>query len=149
MPATGEVQGSVRDPKGQPIGSVKVLASDGVHWQSTTTKDDGSFLFKHMAAGDYRIYAQMSWFEEPMRAPGKGDDDVQGERVEVRDDKVATVKLVVESASGRISGVVRDEDGGPVADAFVESSRESDSATKSAGAGCVRGVGASSSRSRT
>ncbi|MFZ6183277.1 carboxypeptidase regulatory-like domain-containing protein [Nannocystis pusilla] len=139
MPATGELQGSVRDPKGQPIGSVKVMASDGVHWQSTTAKDDGSFVFKHMAAGDYRVVAQTSWFEGAMRAPGTGDDDVQGERVEVRDGKVVTVKLVVESASGRISGVVRDEDGGPVADAFVESSREPDSATKSAGAGVRQG----------
>ncbi|PCC70886.1 PDZ domain (Also known as DHR or GLGF) [Nannocystis exedens] len=139
LPATGEVRGSVRDSKGQPIAAAKIGANDGVHWQFATAADDGSFHFKNLASGDYRITARMGWFGETMRAPGTSDDDVQGERVEVREGKVATVKLVVESASGRITGVVRDEDGGPVADAFVEATRESESAASSAGAGMRQG----------
>lgn len=139
LPPSGELQGSVRDPKGQPIASAKVNVSDGVHWQSTTSKDDGSFHFESLVGGDYRVTARLGWWGDAMRAPGTSDDDVQGERVEVREGKVATVKLVVESASGRISGTVRDEDGEAVADAFIEATRESDSATKAAGAGIRQG----------
>jgi protocatechuate 3,4-dioxygenase beta subunit len=139
LPATGEVRGSVRDQKGNPIGGAKIGASDGVHWQFETAADDGTFHFRSLAGGDYRITARLGWWGETMRAPGTSDDDVQGERVEVREGKVATVKLVVESASGRITGVVRDEDGGPVADAFIEATRESESAATSAGSGVRQG----------
>lgn len=130
LPATGEVRGVVRDPKGQAVAKAAV-SLNGVTSQYASAADDGSFHFAHVGAGEYRVMARIGG--ETMRAPGTGDDDVQGEKIEVRSGKTETVKLVVEGASGRITGVVRDEDGGPVADAFVESSRESDSAAVSAG----------------
>ena len=61
-----------------------------------------------------------------MRAPGTSDDDLQGERVVVVEGEVASLDLVVEVATGVITGVVEDEAGGPVADAFVEVNRESE-----------------------
>nr|WP_263429128.1 carboxypeptidase regulatory-like domain-containing protein [Nannocystis pusilla] len=133
LPPSGELRGSVRDPQGQPIAKANVGINDGVHWQSTQAADDGSFHFASVPGGEYRVTASHGWWGGSMRKPGTSDDDVQGEVVEVRDGKVATVKLVVESSSGRISGQVRDESGGPVADAFIESTRESDSAAASAG----------------
>lgn len=132
LPATGEVKGSVRDGKGNPIPRANVGLYDGVHWQSAAAGDDGSFSFKFVAAGEYRVTARKGWGDE-MRAPGTSDDDVQGEKVSVRAGGVEDVKLVVERSDGRITGVVRDADGGPLADAFIEATRESDSATQSSG----------------
>ena len=43
------------------------------------------------------------------------------------------VELVVEDQSGKISGRVVDETGGPVSDAFVHANRESDSVRKAEG----------------
>ena len=71
--------------------------------------------------------------ENLLRAPGSGDDDLQGVPVTVRAGAVETVELVVEVADGKISGVVRDADGGAVSDAFIESGRESESAAAVAG----------------
>lgn len=132
LPATGEVKGSVRDPKGNPIPRANVSMHDGVNWQNTAAGDDGSFSFPFVAAGEYRLTARRGWGDE-MRAPGTSDDDVQGEKVTVREGGVEEVKLVVERSDGRITGVVRDADGGPLADAFIEATRESDSATQASG----------------
>lgn len=132
LPATGEVKGSVRDGKGNPIARANVGMYDGVHWQSSAADDDGNFKFPFVAAGEYRVTARKGWGDE-MRAPGTSDDDVQGEKVTVRTGGVEDVKLVVERSDGRITGVVRDADGGPLADAFIEATRESDSATQSSG----------------
>ncbi len=132
LPATGEVKGSVRDTKGNPIARASVGMSDGVHWQNTAADDQGNFSFPFAAAGEYRVTARKGWGDE-MRAPGTSDDDVQGEKVTVRAGSVEDVKLVVERSDGRITGVVRDADGGPLADAFIEATRESDSATQASG----------------
>ena len=132
LPATGEVKGSVRDAKGRPIARATVAMYDGVHWQNTAAGDDGGFRFPHLAAGEYRLTARRGW-GDPMRAPGTSDDDVQGEKVTVREGAVEQVQLVVEPSDGRITGVVRDADGAPLADAFIEATRESDSAAQASG----------------
>ena len=133
LPPSGELRGTVRDPQGRPIAKANVGINDGVTWQSTYSTDDGNFHFASVPGGEYRVTASIGWWGGSMRAPGTSDDDVQGELIQVRDGKVATVKLVVESSSGRITGQVRDESGAPVADAFVEATRESDSAAASSG----------------
>ena len=84
-----------------------------------------------MVAGEYRLTARRG--EDLLRAPGSGDDDVQGVPVTVRAGAVETVDLVVEVADGKISGVVCDADGGAVSDAFIETGRESESAAAVAG----------------
>ncbi len=132
LPATGEVKGSVRDEMGKPIPKLQISLSSGVQNQSASAGDDGSFSFPHVAAGEYRIVARRGW-TDTMRAPGTGDDDLQGEKVTVRAGGVESVALVIEARSSALSGVVRDADGGPVADAFIEATRESTSATKAAG----------------
>src|SRR5690606_13371233 len=75
--------------------------------------------------GEYRVTASRDGVA--MRAPGTGDDDVQGVKVMVEADMVASVNLVVETGSGAIAGVVREAGGGVVSDAFVEVRRESES----------------------
>lgn len=138
LPATGEVRGRVRDPQGRPVGRIGVELSDGKQWQSVPAADDGTFRFEHVAAGEYRAVASRGW-DSTARAPGTSDDDVQGEKVSVRGGSVESVDLVVEPAAGAITGVVKGEDGEPVADAFIEASRESDSAARAAGSAIRQG----------
>jgi protocatechuate 3,4-dioxygenase beta subunit len=135
LPATGELRGKVLDEGGKPVQNVTIAISDGVQRQQEEAADDGSFHFKHVGAGEYRVTAQRGW--TALKAPGASDDDLRGEKVTVANGAVAEVKLVVEGNAGKISGVVRDADGAPVADAFVEATRESDSAAASSG-GAVR-----------
>ena len=131
LPASGELKGSVNDPQGRPVADVRVSMQDGKRWLNAAVADDGSFRFESVAPGQYRVRAQRNW--ESMRAPGTSDDDVQGEKVTIREGAVETVKLVVAGAAEKIAGVVRDESGGPVADAFIEATLESDSATAASG----------------
>jgi len=138
MPGTGEVKGSVRDAKGHPIAGAQLSLEDGAQGQSAIAADDGTFSFPWVAAGEYRVTARRG-YGDTMRAPGTGDDDVQGEKISVRAGGVADVKLVVESRGSTVSGVVRDADGAPVADAFVEATRESTSATKATGGAAREG----------
>ena len=135
LPATGELRGKVVDEDGKPVKDVSIAIYDGVQRQQEPSADDGSFHFKDVSAGEYRVTPQRGWTS--LKAPGASDDDVHGEKVTVANGSVAEVKLVVEGNAGKISGVVRDADGAPVADAFVEATRESDSAAASAG-GAVR-----------
>lgn len=132
LPASGELKGTVRDAQGRPVGKdVEVALRDGKRWNNIGVADDGSFRFESLAPGEYRVTANRKW--EPMRAPGTTDDDLQGEKVTIREGQVETVQLVVAGAAEKIVGVVRDEDGGPVADAFIEATLESDSATVASG----------------
>ena len=136
LPATGELRGTVRDADRRPVPGISVTALDGTQSQSARVDDQGAFHFPHLAAGDYRVSARRGW-SDTLRAPGTRDDDVQGARVSVRAGATEQLDLTVESRSSSISGVVRDAGGGPVADAFVEVTRESDSAARG-GAGAAR-----------
>ena len=131
IPATGEVRGRVRDPRGRGLGGVDVRLRGGRQSLTARTADDGTFRLEHAAPGDYRAVAYRVF--EPLRAPGSTDDDLHGERVSVKVGEVAEIDLVVEPSDGTIRGVVRDEGGGLVADAFIEASRESESAAAAAG----------------
>jgi protocatechuate 3,4-dioxygenase beta subunit len=131
LPASGELKGTVRDTQGRPVAKVRVALQDGKRWNSIGAADDGSFRFESLAPGEYRVTANRD--RATMRAPGTGDDDVQGEKVTIREGGVETVQLVVAGAAEKIAGVVRDESGGPVADAFIEATIESDSAAAASG----------------
>jgi protocatechuate 3,4-dioxygenase beta subunit len=132
LPASGALRGTVRDPQGRPVAKVGVTLVDGKRRHNVEVADDGSFRFESVAPGEYRAQVTRDW--EPMRKPGTSDDDVQGEKVTVREGGVETVQLVVAGAAEKIAGVVRDEGGGPVADAFIEATLESDSAAVSGNA---------------
>lgn len=129
MPATGSLEGIVRDESGEPVAGATVSANLVDAWGRTQvrTGDDGRFRMERVQIGQQRVTAETAWFEQ-MRTPGTGDDDLQGELVEVTDGGTAQVELVVERRAGIIRGRVLDSDGGPVADAFVDAVRMSDSA---------------------
>jgi hypothetical protein len=136
----GRLDGSVVDEAGQPVARVNVRArGGGKRWSwnendASQTLDDGSFHIEGLRPGRYRVIASREqWWGGELRAPGKGDDDEQGEAVEVRAGDTAHVKLVVESQSGVIRGRVVDGAGAAVTDAFVDAERESESAAASEG----------------
>ncbi|MFY0537283.1 carboxypeptidase regulatory-like domain-containing protein [Nannocystis pusilla] len=99
LPAAGEVRGTVRDAKGQPVRGASVALTGGKDRFGVSAADDGTFRIENVGVGEYRAEVQKGW--EKLRAPGTSDDDVQGEKVEVRADAVVTVNLVVASASGK------------------------------------------------
>jgi hypothetical protein len=129
---SGGIRGTVRDAEGKPVAGIDVSAS-GSQTESTRVLDDGTFEIEGLRAGDYRVSARGSWWGDGLRTPGTHDDDVQGERVTVTEGDVAEVDLVVESRNGKITGTVVDEAGGPLADAYLAVTRESESATAAAG----------------
>jgi len=129
LPATAELRGTVRDADGHPLTRVTISAQGGAQSLAVDADDHGDFRFPHLAAGDYRISARRGW-NDPLRAPGTRDDDVQGARVSLRAGASERIELIVERRSNSLTGVVRDAGGGPVADAFVDVTRESDSAAK-------------------
>ncbi|MCX4247110.1 carboxypeptidase regulatory-like domain-containing protein [Paraliomyxa miuraensis] len=133
MLAHGEIRGIVRDEKGTPVAGVSI-DTDGPGWNRASTNDEGRFVLTGVEVGEHRVSAQRGW-TDTMRAPGASDDDEAGERVTVRSGEVTEVELVVESQNGRITGQVLGEGGEPIADAFVEAVRESDSAAKAEGGG--------------
>ncbi len=128
LPATGAIRGSVKDNHGHGLAAVEV-ALRGIYTQrSTFTAQDGSFTLAHAPLGAHRIVATKNG--HPLRAPGSGDDDLQGVPVIVRARETITAELVVETADVSLSGRVEDG-GGPVADAFIQAVRESESAAAS------------------
>ncbi|MGH1340519.1 MAG: carboxypeptidase regulatory-like domain-containing protein [Nannocystales bacterium] len=86
------------------------------------TGEDGGFTIRGLEPGEYEVSV----------SPGKGpslkfdDGGAAGEprAFTVPEDGLSGVRLVVEARTGEIAGVVLDEDGAPVADAWVSASME-------------------------
>ena len=128
----GTLSGTVVDANGVPVAGIdintRLITGGGRSWGGDHSTDDaGAFSIEGLRPGDYRVFAQRGW-SDTLRKPGTTDDAKQGEKVTVRANQVATVKLVVEAQSGIITGTVVDTDGTPVGDAFVSAARESDAA---------------------
>ena len=120
------IRGRVEDAQGNPISSADVRAEGpGRSRSSDQVADDGTFEIRGLRGGEYRVRAALNW-SDSLRKPGTTDDDVQGELVEVEAGESAEVTIVVESRNLSISGVVVDDAGGPVPDAFVRAERVSD-----------------------
>ncbi len=136
LPASAELRGQVRDAQGRAVARVQMHVVAGLRPQQLPVDDRGDVVFAHVPVGTHRVYASREGV--PLRAPGTGDDDLQGEMVELRAGAVAMVKLVVEADAGRIAGVVRDADGGVVTDAFITARRESESAAAAPGDAAIR-----------
>ena len=127
----GSIKGVVVDAQGKPVAAVHVSAMSLLErfWgDSVRTNSDGGFQLDGLRPGEYRITAHRGFWDDNLKKPGSTDDDKQGERATVTAGKPASVKLVVESQSGVIKGVVTDPSGKPVSDAFVSVARESDAA---------------------
>lgn len=133
LPATGELRGTVKDSDGRPVKDA-MIALRGDTWSLPHTRslDDGTYRLPGVPPGTYRVRAGRG--SQELRAPGTTDDDDQGAEATVTADDVTRVDLVVESQTEQITGRVVDGDGGPLADAFIEATRESDSAAATAGA---------------
>lgn len=132
LPETGELRGKVIDSEGKPVPAVKIdLHGERAGLLSTRTRDDGSFLLARVPAGEYRVLATSAG--QPLQAPGTSDDDAQGTAVAIAAGETREIELVVKSQRGRIVGRVVDAHGGPLSDAFVDATRESDSASAAIG----------------
>jgi protocatechuate 3,4-dioxygenase beta subunit len=127
----GTIKGVVVDAEGKPVAGIDIDArATSDTWsfgQDHKSDDAGEFALQPLRPGEYRVTARRSWSDQ-LRKPGTNDDAKQGEKVTVRPNVTATVRLVVESQSGVIKGTVVDTEGKPVADAFVSAARESDAA---------------------
>lgn len=130
MPAVGSIHGRVIDETGKPISGATVQASEvgGQTGQMARSNDAGEFTIEHVRPGQNRVTALSSDSWSAMRKPGTTDDDIQGELVEVVGNEVVEITITVEAREGRITGVVKDEGGGVVADAFIDIERMSDKA---------------------
>ena len=135
LPGEGTLTGIVRDAESQPVAGVELSASAiGRRVKSVGVSDDqGRFIIEHVPPGEVRILAMDG--RAPLRAPGTGDDDLQGTLAQVTAGETTEVEIVIESRTATISGRVLDEQGSPVADAFVSHQRMSDSAKAGKGAG--------------
>jgi protocatechuate 3,4-dioxygenase beta subunit len=127
----GSMTGTVVDTTGKPVPDVSVTAMPVARNLAfgpdrATTGADGGFAIDTLRAGAYRLTARRG--NEVLRRPGISEEQPQGERVTVRAGQTATVRLVVDAASGAISGSVVDSAGKPVPDAFIAASRESEAA---------------------
>jgi protocatechuate 3,4-dioxygenase beta subunit len=131
MPAVGELRGKLRDTQGRGIARAS-LEVTGKQSRQGTTADDGSFRIDNIGVGSHRVTVRRG--SALLRPPGKSDDDIQGEPFEIQADTVTSLDLVVADPSGIITGIVREDDGGPVQDAQVSATRESESAAASGGA---------------
>ncbi len=137
LPGEGAVRGRVIDERGEPVANVSIDLESRERSQmwssrtSTRSADDGTFVLEHLHPGNYRATASRGW-TSTLRKPGTTDDDTQGEMVEVVAGEEAEVELRVEARGATIRGRVVDGAGGPIADAFLSATRQSDSATATA-----------------
>lgn len=134
FPESGAVAGVVVDPAGRPVVGVQVAA--GGRWldAATTTGDDGAFRLDGIEPGQRRVTVSRGRFD-PVRRARAADGDDRGEQVAVVAGQTTTVRLVVESQDGVITGSVKDGRGEPVVDAWVVAMREPDGPGVAAGAG--------------
>ncbi|MFN0251199.1 MAG: carboxypeptidase regulatory-like domain-containing protein [Kofleriaceae bacterium] len=126
----GSIKGVVVDANGAPVTKVNAsayLVGGGRGWANHEVDDTGAFTLEGLRPGEYRVNAQRGW-RDSLRKPGTTDDAKQGEKVVVRANQVATVRLVVEALAGKIRGTVVDTANQPVTDAFISAVRESDAA---------------------
>lgn len=129
---TGTIRGTIVDGEGTPQAGIRASAavvSGPWMWRDNDNRSDerGAFTIEGLRPGEYRVTAGRTW-SDTLRKPGTTDDAEQGERVTVRANQTATVKVVVETQTGVIQGTVTDAAGFPVADAFLSAARESDAA---------------------
>lgn len=134
FPASGAVAGVVVDPAGRPMAGLQVSA--GGRWLDAVavTGDDGTFRLDGVEPGQRRLTVSRGRFD-PVRRPRAADGDDRDEPVAVVAGQTTTVRLVVESQDGAITGIVKDGHGAPVVDAWVVAMREPDQPGAAPGAG--------------
>lgn len=112
LPATGELRGVLRDAGGHGIDRAMVMLAGSGDAQHVLAADDGSFVFPAVAARDYQLIARRNG----QRLAGATPD---GEPVTVTAGALTTTAPIVATPDLRLTGLVRDPGGAPVAGAFV------------------------------
>jgi outer membrane lipoprotein SlyB len=84
-----QASGRVTDPQGQGLSDVSLLLTnqqDHSLRQSTSSAEDGSFAFRQVPDGTYRLYAERQGFTGPAESPeiAVGGSDVQGPDLQMR-----------------------------------------------------------------
>lgn len=127
----GAIRGVVVDQNGAPVTKVNasayLVSGGGRGWANRETDESGSFTLEGLRPGEYRVSAARGW-NDALKKPGATDDAKKGEKVTVKANQVASVRIVVEALSGTIKGTVVDTANQPVTDAFLSAVRESDAA---------------------
>jgi protocatechuate 3,4-dioxygenase beta subunit len=108
----GTIEGVVVDEGGAPVAGAQVR-SDGASGDERTDAR-GEFAFTALTPGDYEVYLPNDWMD--LSLPARVKTVVSLERA-------AHVRLVQPAASGTLSGVIVDERGAPVRDAYVDAAR--------------------------
>jgi hypothetical protein len=120
VPAGARLEGVVVTDDGAPVpGAVVMVIGPWGDQVETRTRDDGAFVVTGLRPGTHRVQAGRSWDELASGSSGQPE----GQRVEVRAEAPAGVRVVLAAARGRITGRVV-EGGRPVDDAFVTAARE-------------------------
>lgn len=112
LPATGELRGTLRDAGGHGIDRAMVMLAGSADAQHVLAGDDGSFLFPAVAPRTYQLIARRNG----QRLAGQGPD---GEPVTITAGALTTAAPIVATPDKRLTGLVRDPAGLPVAGAFV------------------------------
>ncbi|MCY1054764.1 carboxypeptidase regulatory-like domain-containing protein [Nannocystis sp. SCPEA4] len=122
-----EVRGRVIDGAGRPVARASVRLRGAQTSGSQESDDDGRFTLQGVQPGQYRATAAIDFVV--LKRPGQQPEEVPGVPVEVRAGAATEVEIVVEARDGRITGQVVDAAGGPVADAFLDWTREAEPGT--------------------
>lgn len=122
--ATGEVRGTLLDPRRRPIVGAELTLRTAWGEQRTSSGDDGGFHFTRAAAGRSAIGASLGGVSLRLRAQPQ---------VQVRVGVTTSVALVSVAPTREISGVVIDAAGRPLAGVLVEAQAEDAAVTPGAG----------------
>ena len=111
LTATGEVRGTLRDSQSRPIAGAVLALRTARGTQHAIAADDGRFSFASAATGESAFDVLLGGV--PLRVLAHA-------RVLVEADTTTTAELVTTAPTGKITGVLNDTKGQPVADALVE-----------------------------
>jgi protocatechuate 3,4-dioxygenase beta subunit len=133
----GALRGRVIDPEGKPAAHVKVEATNMLDPVTATTDDDGTFLFDKLQPGTYRLRAKPPAASKTATTSGARQENVRVETVptfypsvtdpaeaqpiEVRGTlEQSGLEIQLQSVQVyRVRGIVTDDAGQPVREAFV------------------------------
>jgi hypothetical protein len=132
----GSLSGTVRDTDGNPIPNVQICAKpyDGsAGGRCGRTVVDGSYTIVYLAGGNYRVFTQENSDWENGKYYSDTYDENLATEVTVAVRETTTGIDFTLLPAGQISGTVHDNDGNPIADAWVNA-REYDSDKGAGGA---------------
>ena len=112
LPVTGELRGTLRDAGGHGIDRAMIMLAGSADALHVLAADDGGFVFPSVAPREYQLIARRNGQRLAGAAP-------QGEAVTVVADRLTTIAPIVATPDLRLTGLVRDPSGAPLAGAFV------------------------------